>query len=287
MTPTWTSENEPTPQKLTIAGKLRALLRGVPLAVVIFGGLALMLLVRLIEKPLHGVARPWTPSITVFVCRTALRLMGVDVQSNGAPMTTPGAMVANHSSWIDIFALNAGGPLYFVSKAEVAGWPGIGWLARATGTVFVRRAKRDAGAQKAVFEDRLGAGHKLLFFPEGTSTDGRRVLAFKPTLFAALYSDQTPADLWVQPVTVVYHPPEGAEPRFYGWWGDMDFAPHLLQVLGQSPQGRIEVTWHKPIPVADQPDRKAMARATEAAVRSAHPFGTALEGPDPIGQDRG
>ncbi len=278
MTPTWTSETEPTPERPGAGGLGLAVLRGVPLAVVILGGLLVMLVLRLVERPLFGKARPWTPHITVLVCRTAFRILGVGYVAHGAPMARAGGMVANHSSWLDIFALNAGGPLYFVSKAEVAAWPGIGWLARATGTVFVRRTKRDAGVQKAIFEDRLRAGHRLLFFPEGTSTDGRRVLAFKPTLFAAFYSDQTPDDLWVQPVTVVYHAPKGRDARFYGWWGDMDFGPHLLQVLAQSPQGRVEVTWHDPLRVGDLGDRKAMARVTEAAVRGAHPFGV-LEGP--------
>ena len=124
-----------------------------------------------------------------------------------------------------------------------------------------------------LFEERLIAGHKLLFFPEGTSTDGKRVLVFKPTLFEALFSDSTRDDLWIQPVTVVYQAPVGRDQRFYGWWGDMDFGPHLLQVLGQSPQGRVEVTWHEPLQVAELSDRKTAARATEAVVRSAHPNG--------------
>ena len=271
--PTWRSEGVPVPAKLTVADKTRAFSRGLVLGSVTFGSLAFLLLIRLFERPVFGAARPWTPHITVFVCRTAFRVLGLNYVAHGAPMQTPGALVANHSSWLDIFALNAGGPLYFVSKSEVARWPGIGWLARATGTVFVERRARDAGAQKSVFEDRLKAGHKLLFFPEGTSTDGQRVLGFKPTLFAALFSDRTPDDLWVQPVTVVYHAPDGADPRFYGWWGDMDFGPHLVQVLARKPQGRVEVTWHAPLKVEEMADRKAMARTTEAVVRMVHPHG--------------
>ena len=230
-----------------------------------------MLALRLVERPVFGMHRPWTPHITVVVCRVFFRVLGLPLVTEGAPMAHPGAIVANHSSWLDIFALNAAGPLYFVSKSEVAAWPGIGWLARATGTVFVRRDRRDARAQTSAFETRLAAGHKLLFFPEGTSSDGQRVLPFKPTLFAALFSDHLPDDLWVQPVTVVYHAPEGGDPRFYGWWGDMEFGAHLLKVLGAARQGRVEVTWHPALRVADHADRKALARAAEAAVRSARP----------------
>ena len=67
-------------------------------------------------------------------------------------MTAPGAIVANHSSWLDIFALNAAQRVYFVAKSEVAGWPGIGWLARATGTVFIARKGTEAKKQQEIFE---------------------------------------------------------------------------------------------------------------------------------------
>ena len=250
---------------------MRVILRGSVLAAVVFGGLVLLLLVRLIERPVYGVHRPWTPHITVFVCRTAFRILGIGYVAHGRRMNRPGAIVANHSSWMDIFALNAGERVYFVSKSEVARWPGIGWLAKATGTVFINRDRSEAAAQKRVFEERLEAGHKLLFFPEGTSTDGTRVLPFKPTLFAAFFSDRLRDVLWVQPVTVVYHAPKGAGSRFYGWWGDMDFGSHLLAILARRRQGRVEVFWHDPVRVSDYPDRKALAKATEATVASAHP----------------
>ncbi|MXQ07813.1 1-acyl-sn-glycerol-3-phosphate acyltransferase [Alphaproteobacteria bacterium GH1-50] len=265
-------EDDVPPLELTALGYLRAVLRGLVLAVLVFGCLLILLLLRLAERPLHGVQRPWTPHITQFVCRNAFRILGIRYESHGERMTEPGAVVANHSSWLDIFTLNAEKRVYFVAKAEVASWPGIGWLARATGTVFIRRDAREAAAQKQIFEERLTAGHKLLFFPEGTSTDGLRVLPFKPTLFAAFFSDALRDVLWVQPVTVVYHAPRGAEERFYGWWGDMSFASHLAKTLAAWPQGRVEVWWHKPVRVNAFKDRKALARHCEIAVREAHPL---------------
>ena len=75
--PTWTDEAEVPPLRLGPLGWLRAVLRGVVLALLVFGGLVLLLLLRLIEKPLHGVHRPWTPFITQFVCRTAFRILGI------------------------------------------------------------------------------------------------------------------------------------------------------------------------------------------------------------------
>ena len=252
-------------------GWVRVVLRGTILGLVTYGCLFILLILRLIERPLCGLNRPVTPHITQFVCRSALRVMGIRLETRGTPMRNRGAVVANHGSWLDIFTLNAPQRIYFVSKSEVASWPGIGWLARATGTVFINRDRREAKAQTELFEARLDAGHKLLFFPEGTSSDGRRVLPFKPTLFAAFFSDHLQPYLKIQPVTVIYTAPPGREPRFYGWWGDMEFGPHLLQVLATRPQGKVEVVFHEPVAIHVFADRKALAAYCEDKVRSAFP----------------
>jgi 1-acyl-sn-glycerol-3-phosphate acyltransferase len=140
MSPTWRSAAPPPAVPRPGAAEwARILLRGGAIGAVTFGGLLLLLALRLIERPLFGLRRPVTPWITVGVCRVTLWLLGLRVTATGRPLRGPGALVANHASWLDIHVLNAAAPLCFVSKAEVAGWPGIGWLARATGTVFVAR----------------------------------------------------------------------------------------------------------------------------------------------------
>ncbi len=271
MSPTWDSDDPMVDPPITGMGWLRVLLRGGPLAVVVFGGLALLLLLRLFERPIFGVDRPITPYITQAVCRSAFVILRLPLLVRGPRLKVPGAVVANHGSWLDIFALNARKNVYFVSKSEVASWPGIGWLARATGTVFIERDPREVKTQIALFEERLEHGHRLLFFPEGTSTDTLRVLPFKPTLFAPFFSDRIVHDMHIQPVTVIYHAPEGADPRFYGWWGDMGFAPHLIKVLAQHPQGQVELVYHAPVRVDAFPNRKSLASHLEAQVQSAHP----------------
>jgi 1-acyl-sn-glycerol-3-phosphate acyltransferase len=229
-----------------------------------------LLLVRLVEWPVFGQSRPITPFITQAVCRAGLVILRLTLIVHGQPMTRRGAIVANHSSWLDIFALNAVQRVYFVAKSEVAGWPGIGWLARATGTVFIARKGTEAQRQKEVFEARLVAGHRLLFFPEGTSTDGRRVLPFKSTLFAAFFAPALVRNLHIQPVTVVFHAPKGADIRHYGWWGDMTFAGHLLKMLATGRQGQVEITFHPEVPVDAFENRKVLALHCERVIRTAH-----------------
>jgi lyso-ornithine lipid O-acyltransferase len=261
----------PDPVPVGATGVLRAAARGTALALVTFGGLVILLVVRAVERPLCGLGRPVSQRLTQSVCRAALRIMGLPLRVRGAPMEAHGAIVANHGSWLDIFVLNACDRVFFVAKAEVAGWPGIGWLARATGTLFINRDGREAQTQRTLFETRLDAGHRLLFFPEGTSTDTLRVLPFKTTLFAAFLTPHLRETCAIQPVTVLYTAPPGADPAFYGWWGAMEFGSHLFKLLAAPRQGGVDVVFHPALRVADFSDRKALARAAEASVRGALP----------------
>lgn len=257
-----------TPPKITALGWLRVGLRGTAILAVLIPCFLALLLLRPVEAAFCGQNRPATPYLTQLVCIWTCRILGLAARVTGTPMTARGACVANHSSWLDIFVLNAAARIYFVAKSEVRDWGGIGWLARATGTVFVVRARAAAARQQAQLRDRLLAGHQLVFFPEATSTDSRRVLHFKSTPFAAFFAQELRDELSVQPVSMVYVAPLGQDPRFYGWWGDMGFGESLLWVLAQAPQGRVEVIYHPPLRVADFEDRKALAQAAETAVRT-------------------
>ncbi|RVV99738.1 1-acyl-sn-glycerol-3-phosphate acyltransferase [Mesobaculum littorinae] len=278
---TWHSDTPPDPVPAPgVAGWARIVARGGAMVLLILCGLVLLLVLRVVERPIFGLRRPVTPYITQGVCRGALAILGLRVVRHGHRLAGRGAAVANHGSWLDIFVLNAADRVYFVSKAEVRDWPGIGWLARATGTVFIRRDPREAQAQRRLFEDRLRAGHRLMFFPEGTSTDGQRVLPFKSTLFAAFVTEDLAPVLDIQPVSLRYIAPDAAPPRFYAWWGDMDFGSHMLKLLAAPRQGRVVLTYHPPVAVARMPDRKALARATGQAVARGFAAADPAPGPD-------
>lgn len=269
--PTWTGEGDyPEFKPISIFGWFRVALRGVLISLIILVGILSLALIRLIEKPIFGLRRPLGGYIPAIVSRLCLMIIGIRFKTSGTPMRSGGAVVANHSSWLDIFTLNAKNPVFFVSKAEVARWPGIGFIAKIAGTVFIARDRKEAAAQKKLFEDCLAAGQKLLFFPEGTSTDALRVLPFKSTLFAAFFADGLKDTMKIQPVTVNYHAPDGEDDRFYGWWGDMDFGAHMLQMLAASRHGDVEVVYHTPVAVSDFASRKALAADTEISVRSGH-----------------
>jgi len=265
---TWDDGDRPVVRPISPAGWLRVLARGGPVILVLLIAFPLLLILRLPERLIFGMRRPITPWITQTVCITTLWVMRLKRHMSGTPLVQGGAMVANHAAWLDIFVLNAAARVTFVSKSEVAGWPGIGWLARGTGTIFIRRARVEAARHQGLLEARMQAGDRLVFFPEGTSTDGQRILPFKSTLFAAFFSENLKNRIKVQPVSIRYEAPVGADPRFYAWWGDMDFGPSLLQILAAPRQGAVHITYHAPLAVADFADRKALAASCEAVMRA-------------------
>src|SRR5690348_9915346 len=113
-----------------------------------------------------------------FVCH----LFGIRVSVVGRPASGGVLMAANHTSWLDIPILSAVWPLSFVSKAEVNSWPFFGTLARMQRSVFVRRERAQSLANRQNIRERLLEGDALVIFPEGTSSDGNRVLPFRSAL---------------------------------------------------------------------------------------------------------
>lgn len=271
MTFTWSPDAAPPAFTMPRGGVARAGLRASAIMAVLGVGVAAILLARLAERPVCGQRRPWTPVIAQWVWRATFAILRMRHETVGAAMAARGAVVANHTSWLDILVLGACERAQFVAKSEVAGWPAIGFLARLVGTAFIARDRRQAHGQQRLLRERLLAGQKLLFFPEGTSSDGFRVLHFKSTLFEAFFNEPSRPGMHIQPVSVVYEAPPGEDPRFYGWWGEMSLGPHLLRVLAVRRNGAVRVIRHAPLRVANFADRKALARAVERAVRAGMP----------------
>jgi 1-acyl-sn-glycerol-3-phosphate acyltransferase len=122
-----------------------------------------------------------------------LRLLGIGLVAEGTPRPGAKLLVANHVSWVDIAAINAVAPARFVSKAEVRHWPLFGWLANATGTLYIERERpRDALRVVHQMAAALQAGDTLAVFPEGTTSDGHALLPFHANLLQAAIATDTP-----------------------------------------------------------------------------------------------
>lgn len=252
--------------------RLRLTLRTAAAVVWLVGMFGVFLIARGIDLGARRLGLRSLPALAPWVVHFwafgALALLGLRFRRVGEPMEHPGAVVANHASWIDIVAMMRAMRIFFVSKAEVGGWPLIGGIGRAIGTMFIDRRPVEARRQTEALHVRLSRGDRLCIFPEGTSTDGERVLSFKSALFEVLFAPDLRDRMWVQPVSIVYRPAEGLPRAFYAWWGDMDFAAHAAQLLALSRGGLATVVFHPPLRAADFPDRKALAAAAEAVVRA-------------------
>jgi 1-acyl-sn-glycerol-3-phosphate acyltransferase len=206
--------------------------------------------------------------------RRLAQLFGLHLKVTGTPVTGEGVLlVANHTSWLDIVIFSALQPLSFVAKAEIAGWPFFGTLARLQRTVFVERSRRAAtGDARDAIRDRLLAGDCLVLFPEGTSHDGNTVLPFKSALLGAAEAVlEGGRHVKVQPVSTafvnVHGIPMGREYRpAFAWYGDMELVPHLWEALLAGPLD-VVVQFHEPLSL-DMMDRKTLARRAEAMVRT-------------------
>lgn len=261
---TWNAELPPELPAARPLGRVVGALRVVMVVAVTALALGLFVIGRFLRGALgrrvtfhFGVARLWS--------RVCLWLAGLRLEVRGTPVES-GALVANHCSWADILAVRSVRLVYFVSKGEVASWPGVGLLARVTGTIFINRRRAEAKRQEAVLRSRIAHDQLLCFFPEGTSTDGLRVLPFKSSLFSAFFPDGQGTDFPIQPVTIRYHVPSGMPATFYGWWGDMGFESHIWDVLSRPGGGTAEVIFHPPVSAGRFADRKRLAEHCRATV---------------------
>jgi 1-acyl-sn-glycerol-3-phosphate acyltransferase len=166
-------------------------------------------------------------------CKTALEGLGLKLTVEGE-FPERGAVIANHLSYIDIVVFAALHRCVFCSKAEIEHWPVVGWLATMAGTVYVDRGRggsaAKAGSGMKVAAD---AGLPVVFFPEGTTTNGEGMLPFHSGLLAQAMEVK-------EPVTAAYirygldedNGPGVTVENDVCYWGDRAMWPHVFRFLG-------------------------------------------------------
>ena len=263
-TPNWKLQTLPQPSKpIGWRGAIVAL-RLIFIALLLVTLLPMFFLLRLLE---FRQGRTLSSRVVQFALRNSLRVAGIGLCVFGQPAAAPAALVCNHASWLDIIAVGAAHRVTFVARAEVGRWFLIAPLARIVGTIFIERNSLAARQHIGSLSAQIAIGRVVAVFPEGTSTDGLRVLPFKPTLFQSFFDIDADRHLKVQPVTIRYHAPPGEDPRFYGWWGTMDLVPHIMRCLSSTHGGRVNLTFHEPLDPVDFADRKELAAKCEAIIR--------------------
>lgn len=161
--------------------------------------------------------------------RRTLPRMGIRVEVAGTP---PGAglIASNHLSYLDILVYSAIAPCAFVAKREVHAWPAVGWIATLAGTIYVDRSRRsETHTIQPEIQSALAGGLRLFLFPEGTSSDGSRVLPFHSSLFQPAVDLQVP----VSAASIEYAIPDGIPGAEACYFGAMKLFPHLINLLGK------------------------------------------------------
>jgi lyso-ornithine lipid O-acyltransferase len=208
------------------------------------------------------------------------KLFGIRITVIGKPIQDRGVlMVGNHASYLDILIISSIARVSFVGRNDVEDWPLFGTMAKLQETVFVVRSRRSgAGESRDIIRERLRDGDALVLFPEGTTTDGNRVMTFKSSLLGAVETEMgtDPAGhartVPVQPFSIAYvgrhGMPLGREDRpCYAWYGDMELLPHLWEGLKAGPLD-VVVEFYPPIAVDGLGGRKKIAALAEATVRN-------------------
>lgn len=215
-------ETPPAPFPKRIA---RVIVRGDGLLWGIFGCLVEYFLRRLggklSEEVRIEVLHRWS--------RRTLPRMGIRIDCADAPPSA-GLIASNHLSYLDIMVYSAIAPCAFVSKREVRAWPGVGWIATLAGTIYVDRSRRsETHSIQPEIQSALAGGLRLFLFPEGTSSDGSRVLPFHSSLFQPAVDLRVP----VSAASIAYAIPDGVPGTEACYWGDMSLFPHLANLLGK------------------------------------------------------
>ena len=211
---------------------------------------------------------------TQWLCRWSQRtlsLFDICVSVRGAPPTA-GLLVCNHLSYLDILVLASRNPSVFVAKAEVSRWPVFGALARAAGTLFIHREKPgDVPRLNGAMAPLVSAGHVVVFFPEGTSSDGHTVLPFHSALLAPAAEHRWP----VTAAWMGYALEDGSVEDEVCYWRDMTFFQHLLNLMTKRQIRACVIYGETHLAEAN---RKGLARQLQAEVRELRTEGLPLLG---------
>jgi 1-acyl-sn-glycerol-3-phosphate acyltransferase len=204
-----------------MAGKLLAAIRMLLFALITIVTLLLIAIVSAFPgRDKERVALEGRRRWTYIICR----LLGIQVESQGWEEQPVYVLISNHRSYIDPVITLREARTYPVAKAEVSRWPLIGWGARFTGIIFVKRESRESRrtAIQAI-EEALDQQLSVLIYPEGTTTGDPGTQPFKMGAFRVAARKGVP----VIPCAIDY-----PNPRNY-WTGDDTFVRHFFETFSR------------------------------------------------------
>ena len=239
--------------------------------VIIFLIIVITTLLLPVQALLHMLQNPLSKIIPMIYHKIILKLLSIKIVVKGSLGEDGSLIVSNHASWIDIFIISSVIKTSFVSKSEVSRWPLVSWLAKLQRTIFIDRNNHKELTKTAnKIQDRISNKQNVVLFPEGTSSDGNKVLPFKSSIFMLCELSEV-SKFKIQPISIAYTKYNGLsmtriERMLIAWYGDMDLLSHLYNII-RSGSFEVEVTFHNRIDISEKKSRKDIAGECEAIVR--------------------
>lgn len=203
----------------------------------------------------HRLVRWWSTVL--------LRIFGFRARRYGEALPDPVLFVANHVSWLDITLLHSQRAACFVAKAEIAGWPLVGWLAARAGTIYHRRGSpHSLTTVMQVMVERLRDDRSVAVFPEGGIDHTGSVLHVR-VFHARILQAALDAGVPVQPVALRYSR-DGRAWQGVTFQRGESFLANFFRLLGE-PTLDAEVHFLAPVPNGGD-GRRRMAEAARAAI---------------------
>lgn len=171
-------------------------------------------------------------------CNAGLKATNTILKVEGTPYKDgPAVFISNHRSYIDPMAALRDIKALPVAKAEVGEWPLIGYAAKATGVMYVKREDRKSRRSTlGAMEKTLDLGYSVLIYPEGTTTREATTLPFKKGAFGLAVNKGLP----IVPMAISYNNPDAI------WDGPEPFVSHFLQMFRKK-KNQIKIRYGTPI----------------------------------------
>jgi 1-acyl-sn-glycerol-3-phosphate acyltransferase len=169
----------------------------------------------------------------ILLLRTILDIKVTVVGDEGQLERGGYVIISNHVSYVDGIILGSLFPVVFVSKTEVKSWPVIGQWTTLCGTIYINRQRKElVPLLIGEISRKLTQEANVLLFPEGSSTNGERMLRFQTVPLAAPVRKRA----IIVPVTLTYKsveekPVSVSNRDLIYWYGDMSFVKHFWKLL--------------------------------------------------------
>ena len=208
---------------------------------VALGFVAVALVFRFVTVARQAAIVRWWSARLLRICRVHLRIVPPALEGTAhrdlaiaalAPGGIGAMLVLNHVSWLDIFVVHAQRHAHFIAKAEIARWPVAGTMTSRTGAVFIERGRRHAVREaNHRVATMLGEGELVAMFPEGTTSDGDRLLPFHSNLIQPAIRARAP----VVVAGIRYRDRHGESTPATLYTGDIGLLQSLMRIVRLGP----------------------------------------------------